>query len=176
MRTNRDSSLKPIARHSGIVIQEIDNEVLVYDLKSNKACCLNDAAAFVWRACDGRNSINDMVRHFESAGRGKVSEDFVWLAVDQLNANGLLESEVSVRFSGQSRRGVIKSIGLASMAALPMISSLAAPPSAYSSISNCVCVSSSQCGEPINANCPSTTNCNNLGLCAPNPPSRSKTK
>ncbi|MBK8467129.1 MAG: PqqD family protein [Chloracidobacterium sp.] len=168
MNTNPNGLQNPIARQSGIVIQEINNEVLVYDLKTNRACCLNHSAAFIWKMCDGQNSITDIIRFFESEGLGKVTEDFVWLAIDQLSANGLLKNKFLPRFSGQSRRKVIQTIGLASMAAIPIIASLVAPPSAYASISNCVCTSSSQCAFPPNQNCPSTTNCNSLGLCAPN--------
>ncbi len=47
----------PIARKEGLVIQEMPEEVLVYDLDTNKAHCLNQTAAFVWKSCDGKNSI-----------------------------------------------------------------------------------------------------------------------
>ncbi len=51
------SSQVPIARKEGLVIQEMPEEVLVYDLDTNKAHCLNQTAAFVWKSCDGRNSV-----------------------------------------------------------------------------------------------------------------------
>ena len=38
--------LNPIARSNGLVVQEMPDEVLVYDLDSNKAHCLNETAAF----------------------------------------------------------------------------------------------------------------------------------
>jgi len=45
------SSQIPVARKEGLVIQETSEEVLVYDLTSNKAHCLNQTtrAAFVRR-------------------------------------------------------------------------------------------------------------------------------
>ena len=153
----------PMARQNGIVVQEMPDEVLVYDLDSNKAHCLNQSAALVWKSCDGTNTVGDIVRQFESTGGGKVTEDFVWLAIDQLNENGLLETTVAPRFPGQSRRQVLKTIGLASMVALPVIASLVAPSNALGAVS-CNCTAGSQCA---NRACPSTTVCNAQGLCAP---------
>jgi len=158
------NSNNPVARQNGLVVQEMPDEVLVYDLDTNKAHCLNGSAALVWKSCDGNNSIADIMKRFESAGSGKVSEDFVWLAIDQLNENGLLENSVAPRFAGQSRRQVLKTIGLASMVALPVIASLVAPPSALGAVS-CVCTSPALCANQTG--CQSTTNCNGTGICAP---------
>ena len=148
-----------MARQNGLVVQEMPDEVLVYDLNSNKAHCLNQSAAFVWKSCDGTNSVEDIVREFESNGKGKVTEDFVWLAIDQLNENGLLDGEVAPRFAGQSRRQVLKTIGLASMVAVPVIASLVAPQKALGAAS-CTCTGPGTCPA---AGCP-TTVCT-AGLC-----------
>jgi hypothetical protein len=161
------NSNNPVARQNGLVVQEMPDEVLVYDLDANKAHCLNQSAALVWRSCDGNNSIEDIMRQFESTGGGKVSEDFVWLAIDQLNENGLIESGMKPRFEGQSRRQVLKTIGLASMVALPVIASLVAPPNALGAVT-CVCTSPATCGTYPPGQCASTTFCNDLGVCAPN--------
>lgn len=154
----------PMARQKGLVVQEMPDEVLVYDLDSNKAHCLNQSAALVWKSCDGNNSVTDIVREFETNGSGKVSEDLVWLAIDQLNEKGLLEGEIAPRFQGQSRRQVIKTIGLASVVALPVIASLVAPQNALGSVS-CACTQPSNCATL--SQCPSVTICNGSGVCAP---------
>ena len=161
---NPNNTQNPTARQTGLVIQEMPDEVLVYDLDSNKAHCLNQSAAFVWKSCDGNNSVADIVREFEKNTGGSVSEDFVWLAIDQLNENGLLKNNVAPRFQGQSRRQVLKTIGLASMVALPVIASLVAPRSAMAAVS-CNCSSAANCANLVN--CPSTVNCNANGVCAP---------
>jgi hypothetical protein len=172
---NPNDPKNPMARQTGLVVQEMPDEVLVYDLDTNKAHCLNQSAAFVWKSCDGSNSVMDIVQQFEANGRGKVTEDFVWLAIDQLNENGLLENKVSPKFTGQSRRQVLKTIGLASVVALPIIASLVAPKHALG-VATCACASVTQCQQPINSGCPSTSVCNRLGLCAPEPPSQNKGK
>jgi len=156
----------PIARQNGLVVQEMPDEVLVYDLDTNKAHCLNGSAALVWKSSDGSNSVADIVKSFESNGGGKVTEDFVWLAIDQLNENNLFEGKVAPRFAGQSRRQVLKTIGLASMVALPVIASLVAPQNALGAVS-CACTDP---GQPTQCTpmtgCPSMT-CNTSGQCAP---------
>ncbi len=155
----------PMARQKGLVVQEMPDEVLIYDLDSNKAHCLNQSAALVWKSCDGNNSVNDIVREFENNGGGKVTEDLVWLAIDQLNEKGLLQGEIASRFQGQSRRQVIKTIGLASMVALPVIASLVAPQNALGSVS-CACTAPAACAT-LGQFCPSVTICNGSGVCAP---------
>ena len=47
----------PLARRQGIVIKEVDNEVLIYDLERDKAHCLNPSAAAIWRRCDGKTTM-----------------------------------------------------------------------------------------------------------------------
>ncbi len=59
-----NSSQVPVARKEGLVIQEMPDEVLVYDLDTNKAHCLNQTAAFVCKSCNGRNSVADINKFF----------------------------------------------------------------------------------------------------------------
>lgn len=120
----------PTARKEDLVIQELSDEVLVYDLKTNKAHCLNQTAALVWKSCDGKNSIENIVSNFEKQTGDKVSEDFIWLAIDQLNEKNLLADDIAPKFAGQNRRQVLKKIGLASVIALPIVASLTAPTAA----------------------------------------------
>ena len=162
-----NNSQRPIARKSGLVVQEVPDEVLVYDLETNKAHCLNNSAALIWRSCDGNNSVSDIATLIEAQAGGKVTEDFVWLAIDQLSENNLLEQQIAPNFEGQSRREVIKKIGLASMVAIPVIASLVAPQSALAAQS-CNCNNPGQCSTPPNIQCPNTSSCNGVGLCAPN--------
>ncbi len=130
-----NNSEKPVARKNSLVVQELNNEVLVYDLETNKAHCLNESAAIVWKHCDGKTTISDIAKQFINKSGNKVDDDFIWLAIDQLNDLNLMESGLKPDFKGQSRREVIKKIGLASIIALPIISSLVAPQSAYANVS-----------------------------------------
>ena len=157
----------PQIRRSGLVVQEMPDELLVYDLESSKAHCLNDSAAMVWRYRESPNSLSDIVKSFEASSGSKVTEDFVWLAIDQLNEKGLLENGTAKKFAGHSRREVLKKIGLASMVALPVIASLVAPQNALAS-SSCSCTTSLQCQTPgsVPAGCPmSSCNFPSGGIC-----------
>ncbi len=133
----------PAARSENLVTQEMSDEVLVYDLNTDKAHCLNQTAALVWKACNGKNSIADIVESLENRTGSKVSENLVWLAIDQLNERNLLNEKISQRFAGENRRQVLKKIGLASVVALPVIASLIAPTAARAvvcsgTVTNCV--------------------------------------
>ncbi len=50
----------PKARKENLVVQELDGEVLIYDLNTNKAFCLNEASALVWQACDGNKDVSEI--------------------------------------------------------------------------------------------------------------------
>lgn len=165
------NSRNPIARHNGLVIQELAGEVLVYDMNTNRAHCLNQSASLVWKLCDGLNSVSEIAQQFEGHGLGKVTEDFVWLAIDQFDGTDLLVKKVARRFPGQSRRKVLKTIGLASVIALPFVASLVAPRQALG-VDSCVCTNNAQCSLP---GCLGNV-CNNLGICVQNTPSPKKGK
>lgn len=141
---------KPVARQEGLVIQEMPDEILVFDLETNKAHCLNQTAAFVWKSCDGVNSVSEIARLFGDESGKPVQEDLVWLAIDQLNENNLLAEQVKADFKNQTRREVIKKIGLAAVIALPIVSSLVAPTAALA----VTCSSSTN-----------TTPCGTAGIC-----------
>lgn len=54
------SKIKPLARSADIVVQEFGNEVLIYDLRINKAFNLNETSTLVWQLCDGHKSISEI--------------------------------------------------------------------------------------------------------------------
>ncbi len=140
-----------MARKDGLVVQEMPDELLVYDLDTNKAHCLNQTALNVWKACDGKNNIADLARMY-----GSGNEDLIWLAIDQLNENDLLEKESELDFNGRTRRDLIKKVGFASVIALPVVASLTAP-SSILAVGSCACTANSDCvaGTPnANAGCP----------------------
>lgn len=154
----------PEARKDGLVIQDMPDEILVYDLNTNKAHCLNQTAAFVWKACDGKNSIDDITRLLAQHSGDQINEDLIWLAIDQLKENDLLAAEISSKFQGESRRSIIKKIGFAAVVALPIVASLAAPTSVLAFVSCTNCTSTPQCMGA--AGCPPT--CTG-GNCVPTP-------
>jgi hypothetical protein len=102
----------PTSRQSDIVVQELKGEILIYDLKINKAFCLNETSALVYELCDGNNSISDISKQLTKKLKQPVSEDLIWLAIDQLKQDNLLENspEIETKFEGLSRREVIRKV------------------------------------------------------------------
>jgi Coenzyme PQQ synthesis protein D (PqqD) len=116
-------------RESDLVVQDLKSEILIYDLRIDKAFCLNFTAAIVWRLCDGKRSAAEMSQLISEKLESPVSEDFIWLALDQLKRENLLATPevIKNKFAGLSRRELAKKIGLGSMIALPLITSVVAP-------------------------------------------------
>jgi hypothetical protein len=140
----------PLARQERLVVQELPEEVLVYDLDRDKAHCLNQTAAFIWKQCDGRTTLATAHQRLEEKFGARVDEAMIWLALDQLERFDLLQERVT-RPSGvhrPSRRSVIRSMGLAAVVAVPLITSIVAP--TVQAVSSCA-----QNGEPCqgNGNC-----------------------
>jgi hypothetical protein len=158
------STFFPKARTENLVIQTLPGETLVYDLTSHEAHCLNETAAFVWSQCSGDISIDGIVGSAESRFGQTVGVDLVNFAIAQLNDRKLLSENTLNIPPMQSRREAIRKIGLASAVALPIIASVTAPLNALAATS-CGCATRFSCGDM--PQCPSTTNCNANGICAP---------
>lgn len=140
----------PVSRKENLVVQETDGEILIYDLNENKAFCLNETSALIWNLCNGQSSISEISRSLGKKLNAPTSEGLVWLALEQLKKENLIENEVPVptEYEGLSRREVIKKIGLSSMVALPIISSLIAP-TAITAASACIAVGNTSCNAAM---------------------------
>jgi hypothetical protein len=75
----------PKARSEGIIIREVDGELLLYDRVRDRAHCLNETAAAVWKLCDGRTTASVIAKKLmadserkqktEVKGRKAVAKD-----------------------------------------------------------------------------------------------------
>ncbi len=163
--------VKPISSRDGLVVQDLDGEILIYDLREHKAFCLNKTSALVWQACDSEKIVAEIGRELGKRLNSPANDDLVWLALDQLKKENLIESkeeDFQIDFNGMSRREVIRKVGLASVVALPIISSLVAPTAASAqsrtSGSSQTCNTTAPLGTNQAAGCP----CNGNGNCASN--------
>lgn len=127
----------PQSRKDDIVVVELDGELLVYDSKTNKAFNLNKTSALIWDLCDGKHSLSEISNSLGEKLNAAVDDGLVWLALDQLRQEDLIENKVALPDSlvGLSRRQAIRKVGLAAMIALPFISSLVAPTAAHAATS-----------------------------------------
>jgi hypothetical protein len=148
-------ALLPRRRLAGLVIQEMPDEILVYDKTTDQAHCLNHAAAFVWRACNGQQQPREIARELTIQLDAAVSENFVLLALAELEKVNLLEQQGSeLTFSArQSRRQMVRTLGLAATIVLPLVSSITVPTPAQAA----TCTPSGQPCSPVKLCC---TSCN----------------
>lgn len=157
----------PLSRSEKILTQESAEEILIYDLTINKAFCLNQTSALVWQACDGTKSVAEISRILSVQLKTKVGEDIVWLALQQLKKDGLLEAgdRFVTPFDNLSRREVVKRVGLASMVMLPVISGLVAPSALHAqSLGGCFAADGMGSNSAPGCDCAGTFDC--CGICS----------
>src|ERR1700704_2328349 len=114
----------PTSRKDGIIVRELADEVLIYDLQRDKAHCLNQTAGFVWQHCDGRTRVATVARLLAAKAQTAVDESVVLLALDQLAERNLLVDPLP-RSSGVrvSRRRLVLKYAPAALT-LPLILSI----------------------------------------------------
>src|SRR6266404_8770182 len=160
----KQAQTKPLARKEGLVIQELPDEVLVYDLERDRAHCLNETAAFVWQRCDGRNSTSQIALTLGNQLNCKVDERIVWLALDQLGRNHLLEEQPRPPPSMMSvnRRTMVRTLGLTAAVAIPIVTSIVAPTPAQAATG---CIPAGQSCTPGGTACCAPSVCSG-GICS----------
>ena len=156
----RDAQALPFARTDQLVIQELPDELLVYDLTRHEAHCLNKASALVWKHCDGKTTVAQAARLLGGELSQAVETDVVWLALGQLRKFHLLdEAGGTILTTRVSRRDLVRKY-LPAALSLPLIMSIAAPTAAQTA----TCAGVDQpCGDGVEC-CPGLT-CD--GVCFP---------
>jgi hypothetical protein len=157
------TNTKPRARKEGLLVQELANEVLVYDQERDKAHCLNPTAALVWKHCDGRTGVKQISRLLEKSLGTSVDEDVVWCALNQLEKDHLLGEQFAwpVEVERLSRRELIRRLGIGAAIAIPLVTSIIAPTVAYAGSG---CNTGAPCSGPAQCNAACTGGCSN-GFC-----------
>ena len=157
------SDLMPRARSEQLLLHDLADELLVYDLKRHKAHSLNKTAAFVWNRCDGKTSVTEIAQLLKQDLGTPVDESVVWLAVKQFDKARLLgEAPPRPAVNAHlSRREVMRRLGW-SAAALPLVVTILAPTAAQAQSAPCrardvACTLNSQC---------CSGNCRGNNLCA----------
>jgi coenzyme PQQ synthesis protein D (PqqD)/ion channel inhibitory toxin len=145
----------PDARKEGLVIRELADEILVYDLQRHRAHCLNHTAAWIWKRCDGRTTAAELARLLQAETKAPVDESIIWLGLDQLERDHLLSGRIPRHPATPrlSRRELVRQLGLAAAITLPLVTSIVAPTA--SQAASCVpaggkCTNTSQCCAPLN--------------------------
>lgn len=132
------------ARSERLVERRVGDEIVVYDLDTDKAHLLNPVTATVWSAASGGATIDVVCAAVRAEHGADLPLDVCWAAVEQLTEAGLLASapgapeapqpgEVA---SGLSRRQLLKRAGVAAIL-LPTITTILAPTPAAAQTGTC---------------------------------------
>jgi len=108
----------PLAKRSDIIQQESDKELLLYDLKTNRAFCLNATSAIIYQHCDGQTELVEFARQFG------MNKELIVLALQRFEAEKLLAEELNL--PKVPRRELLLKASKTAVA-LPFISALVAP-------------------------------------------------
>jgi peptide-methionine (S)-S-oxide reductase len=131
MSTERRTPVAPKARRDRLFVQDVGDEIVIYDQENRKAHRLNPPAALVWRACNGRASVADIAEKLRPKLGAGVSENFVRVALARLEAAWLLECTVGQPpDEGRERRRAFLRKGAAAGAMsliMPIVATLPRP-------------------------------------------------
>lgn len=121
---------RPRARQDRLLVRELADELLVYDLDRHSAVCLNRPAAAVWRRCDGAADVDEIARRVSRDLGEPFVADAVWCALDGLEKQGLVERlAASDERPRRSRREWLREFGRTGLAAalVPTVLAVIAP-------------------------------------------------
>lgn len=132
--------LAPVKR-DGLVVQDLGEEVIVYDPLSHRAHALNRTAALVFERLDGRHDIDALARAVGRAMGHPPQKALVIAAVNELAGANLLETPVVAL----PRRAILR--GLAA-GLTPLVISVSVP--AAAAVGSCLnafatCVETAEC-------------------------------
>ena len=151
----------PEARRDGTISKEVDGELLVYDLTRDRAHCLNDTAATIWKHCDGRTTVTELACRLVKSSANESSEEaaaqIVLFTLAELRRSHLLEEQDRAwprTLVGMPRREAIKRIGLGAAITLPIVISLTVPTAVEAAVSckkpNVPCNTDAECCTSCN--------------------------
>ena len=143
----RDSqTYRPKARSAGLDIEDLSDEIVVYDRTSDQVHLLSASVAKIWRLCDGKREIVDIVDALEGDDVSMIAVDG---ALSELEAFELLDMSEQPPASqppvNLTRRSMLTHAAGASAFAGATIVTLQAP--LARSLLTKICQSASDCQE-----------------------------
>jgi hypothetical protein len=138
----------PMARTEEILVESLEDEVLIYDLRSHEAICLNASAVVIWDLCDGQRTIGDIV---DEVGNAEVTERHVADTLDQLREKNLLEVDATTaahRAGAPTSRRAFLGTAAAASVVLPAVMSAMVPTAAAALPIFSTCSGTGSTGNP----------------------------
>src|SRR5262245_14317764 len=104
--------MRPDARREQLLLQEVGEEFVVYDLQRHRVHQLNRSAALVWRSCDGHKTVADLTKLLKMELDPAADEAIVWKALDGLGKARLLREPVrQTGAASMTRRQALRKFG-----------------------------------------------------------------
>jgi len=158
MKQPTDQAL-PKARANGLLVRELEDELLVYDLNRHKAHCLNTTAAKIWNQCDGEKTVTQIAASLSNESGTQVDESVVWLGLKSLERNYLLTEQITRTLGAKAvtRRDVLRRLGVGAAVALPLVTSVFAPRATEAATCKTVgqlCAANAECCSGTCTGCP----------------------
>ena len=107
-----------------LILEQLPDELMIFDPDRNKAFCLNQTAAFVWRHCDGQTTVSEMTELLSEDWGKSVDEQVIRFALDILAKDGLLTPTALPAASGVTRRALLRKMGTGAAMAVPLVTVL----------------------------------------------------
>src|SRR5262245_1862842 len=119
----------PKARQTGLLIEQVGDDTIVYDEERKEAHSLNRSASIVWTHSDGTRSVEELATVLGTELGAEAPESVAQYAIDELTRANLLDAGASDDADSVSRREAIRRLSLVGAAAivLPAVFSIAAP-------------------------------------------------
>lgn len=117
----------PIARSDNMIVQPLNDEIVLYDTRTDQAHVLNRTAAAVWKRADGRRTVADLTLLVAHDLDVQPNTEMVWFALGQLSKAGLLAQPAPLpRTAALTRREFIQKAALAA-AVIPVVKTISSP-------------------------------------------------
>lgn len=118
--------MNPVARQN-ILVEELPDETLVYDLDRHRAHCLNPTAAFLLSKSNGERELAELARLAEAEFGATTNEEVVRLGLERLERARLITWDGPGPFERDlSRKEAIRKLALVGLA-IPAVMTVVTP-------------------------------------------------
>jgi hypothetical protein len=123
--------MTPLSRTDKLVVEELGDDLVVYDEERHVAHRLNATSAIVWRNCDGRRTVSQLAALVTEKTDAPTDDDIVRLALRQLRSAHLVDLGGTRADEPQRipRRELMRRLKSAAVAAivLPVVTTIVVP-------------------------------------------------
>jgi hypothetical protein len=133
---------RPHARTQGLIVEQVDDGLVVFDEHAQVAHSFSAAVTAVWTVSDGTRTVSEI------AAQSGLEAPVVQQAIDELSERGLLEGRVASSAPISRREGMRRLVQAGGAAfAAPLIYSVAISPAMAAASSSCTVPNGSTVSE-----------------------------